>query len=54
LIVFVIILELSSRILAGNQYLFDKLSLVYGPELKNKFGNPLDAATLNMIAKSFA
>ena len=35
---FIIILELTSRILKGNQYLFDRLSWVYGPALKNKFG----------------
>ena len=35
-----IILELTSRTLKGNQYLFDRLSWVYGPALKNKFGNP--------------
>jgi hypothetical protein len=54
LIVFVIIIELSSRFLKGNQYLFDKLSLVYGPELKTKFGNPFDATTINLIGKSLA
>ena len=51
LIVFVIIIELSCRFLKGNQYIFDKLSLVYGPELKTKFGNPFDHHTLTTIIK---
>ena len=51
LIVSVLILELSCRFLKGNQYIFDKLSLVYGPELKTKFGNPFDHHTLTTIIK---
>ena len=48
-IVFVIIVELSSRFIQGNQYLFDKLSLVYGPELKTKFGNPFDGSGFEVL-----
>ena len=51
LIVSVLILELSCRFLKGNQYIFDKLSLVYGPELKTKFGNPFDHHTIATILK---
>jgi len=51
LIVSVLIVELSCRFLKGNQYIFDKLSLVYGPELKTKFGNPFDHHTLTAIIK---
>lgn len=48
---FIIILELTSRILKDNQYLFDRLSWVYGPALKDKFGNPWQDAVLGYALK---
>jgi len=49
---FIIILELTSRTLKGNQYLFDRLSWVYGPALKNKFGNPWHDTLVGHALKS--